>query len=577
MEQPLQSRGPDGRGLWVSPRRRTALLHRRLAILDLTDRGAQPMHLGRLSCTFNGEIYNFRQIRATLEAQGRRFVTDCDTEVLLHLYEVEGTRMLQRLRGMFAFAIWDDEKRELFCARDPYGIKPFYYSITGGVFRFASQVRSLQAGGGISRQFDLAAEAGFYLTGSVPEPFTVYANIAALPAGTFMKVDESGTNGPQEYASVAATFREAGLEAAELTLHELQSRATEALQDSAMAHLVADVPVGLFLSAGVDSSVLASLLNSVSPERLHTLTLAFSEYAGTRDDESILAAATAGLLRTEHHTATLSREDFDQMLPSFFAAMDQPSIDGLNSFCVSKAAVDRGLKVAISGVGADELFGGYPSFNFVPRASALLRNISRTPPVSSLAALAGRSIAAVGGPQRLRKLIALAEHGQTPASAYSVYRSLFLPSDLERIMGRDAARAGIERLRLPERMEDVSTRAGTNPYASVAALESTFYMRNQLLRDADWASMAHGLELRTPFVDFQLLRAIAPLMLNGKARGKRLMEGAAKSRLPAALFRRRKTGFTVPLSHWTDAIDTSSKGEGSRRWSRIVGERVFVR
>ena len=144
-------------------------------------------------------------------------------------------------------------------------------------------------------------------------------------------------------------------------------------------------------------------------------------------------------------------------------------------------------------------------------------------------------------------------------------------------MGRDAARAGVERLRLAERMEDVASRAGTNPYAIVAALESTFYMRNQLLRDADWASMAHGLELRTPFVDFQLLRAIAPLMLSGKARGKRFLEGAAKNGLPETLFRRRKTGFTVPLSHWTDATDTSSKGEGSRRWSRIIGERVFVR
>src|SRR5215831_4796604 len=285
----MRARGPDGSGLRWSSDRRCGLGHRRLSILDLSDRASQPMASadGKLVITFNGEIYNYSALRAELEVAGANFRTTSDTEALLHLYARHGAAMVHRLRGMFAFAIWDEIRRELFLARDPYGIKPLYTANDGWTFRFASQVKALLAGGRISHDVEPAGIAGFHLFGSVPEPFTLYRDIRALPAGHMQRVDAAGPREPVPFTKLAAILAEGASHPAPIT--ELRERLRAAVLDSVRAHLLADVEVGIFLSAGVDSGALLGLMRDAG-QRIRAITLAFDEFQGTEEDESVFAA-----------------------------------------------------------------------------------------------------------------------------------------------------------------------------------------------------------------------------------------------------------------------------------------------
>src|SRR5438477_10356961 len=244
----MRPRGPDAEGVWVSAHERVGLAHRRLSIIDLSPAGAQPMHRGALSIIFNGEIYNYQELRDDLAARGHTFVSHSDTEVMLHLFEQEGEAMLPRLRGMFAMAIWDANERRMFLTRDPYGIKPLYYADDGSTVRFASQVKALIASGRVDRKFDPAGAAGFFLRGTVPEPFTMYRAIHALPAGSYAYVDANGTHEPVSYFSIAATLREAVDSSGTYTDDERRQIVHDAVLESVRYHMVADVPVGAFLS-----------------------------------------------------------------------------------------------------------------------------------------------------------------------------------------------------------------------------------------------------------------------------------------------------------------------------------------
>src|SRR6266404_7105753 len=275
----MAARGPDGLGEWYSQDERVGFGHRRLSIIDLSEVGAQPMTSadGKLVITFNGEIYNYRQLRALLEAKGRTFRTQTDTEVLLHLYAEKGEAMIENLRGMFAFGLWDANKGALLLARDPYGIKPLYYADDGWTLRFASQVKALVAGGKISRDPEPAGWVGFCLFGSVPEPFTTYQEIRALPAGSTLWVDRVGTRETKQYFNIADTYCRAEAASATISGEDRQLGAREALLDSVRHHLVADVPVGAFLSSGIDSSTIVALACQAGAEELQTVTLAFEE------------------------------------------------------------------------------------------------------------------------------------------------------------------------------------------------------------------------------------------------------------------------------------------------------------
>src|SRR5260221_5690404 len=375
----MHARGPDAGDAWLSEDGRVGFGHRRLAIIDLSPGGAQPMRRGDLAIVFNGEIYNYQELRAGLIARGRVLTSHSDTEVVLHLYAEKQEAMLNDLRGMFAFTLWDAGRRRMLMARDPYGIKPLYYADDGSTLRAASQVRALIAGGRVDNTFDPAGAAGFFLRGTVPEPFTMYRGIRALPAGSYSYVDASGMSEPRRYFSIASTLRDAVESRACFTDAQRRELVHEALLESVRYHMVADVPVGAFLSAGIDSSAVVAFARESGASDLQTMTLRFEEYRGRVNDEAPLATMIARQYGVRHEIRDLTLADFKAELPRIFAAMDQPSVDGLNSYFISKAAHDLGLKVAMSGTGGDELFGGYTSFRDIPRWMPFTTLLSRVP------------------------------------------------------------------------------------------------------------------------------------------------------------------------------------------------------
>ncbi len=557
----MRARGPDGKGQWLSQNGRVGLAHRRLAIIDLSDEAAQPMVSAdqRLVISFNGEIYNYQALRQTLEQKGCRFRTQSDTEVLLHLYADKGEAMLQELRGMFAFALWDANKKAMLLARDPYGIKPLYYADDGWTLRLASQVKALQAGNKISRQAEPAGIVGFYLFGSVPEPYTLYQEIHSVPAGSYVWVNDCGPDQAVQYFSIARIWQQA--EQNPLQTNDRAVIAGEALRDSVRHHQVADVPVGAFLSSGIDSGALVGLMAESEPESLHSICLAFSEFKGQAEDESPLAAQLARQYHTEHHTRYVDEAEFHQDLPKILEAMDQPSIDGINTWFVAKAAREQGLKVAVSGLGGDELFGGYPSFQDIPK---WVRQLWLPAHIPGLACLT-EQIQNIFTPlfaDLNPKAKGLIRYGGHYAGAYLLRRGLFLPNELSQLLDADVVKEGLQRLQplscIQNAMGDTRT-----AYGRIAALESILYMRNQLLRDSDWAGMAHSLEIRVPLVDSVLLQKLAPILIHG-LQNKTLLAKTPVKPLPETISERAKTGFTTPIEQWLQ------KNDNTQQWQDVA-------
>ena len=557
----MKLRGPDGEGEWYSASGAVGLGHKRLAIIDLSDAGAQPMHSadGQVSVSFNGEIYNYQALRAELQAGGCQFRSSSDTEVLLHLYQRDGAAMVHRLRGMFAFAIWDQRNRGVLLARDHLGIKPLYYSIDGKTVRAASQIKALLATGAIDREPNPAGHAGFFLWGHVPEPHTLYKRIKALPAGSTLWIDRKGPGEPKIYCDVARVFADAERDAVAgpnglTTPGALREQVREALLDSVRHHLVADVPVGVFLSGGLDSTTLAALATETGGD-LRSVTLGFEEFRGTPQDETELAELVAKKYGTRHQTVWIKRETFCENFARLLDAMDSPSIDGVNSFFISAAAQQAGLKVVMSGVGADELFGGYSSFREIPR---LVGMGGAFRPVPTFNRLVRWMTAPVVGRVTSPKYASVLEYGGSYEAAYFLRHSLFLPWELDEVLEPKFVAEGRAALDLLPR--DGQTAGNQNPHLKVSALETRWYLRNQLLRDSDWASMNHSLEVRTPFTDIELVRRIAPLIATTARLTKQDMAAAARPELPRAILDRPKTGFLIPVREWLAAGQPTVNG-----------------
>jgi len=575
----MHSRGPDGEGVWISDDKRVGLAHRRLAIIDLSTAAAQPMRdpgTGN-QIVFNGEIYNYLSLRDELERAGHHFHSHSDTEVLLKLYAVYGQEMLQKLRGMYAFAIWDEREKGTFLARDPFGIKPLYYVDDGKTFRFASQVKALLAGGRVDTAPNPAGQVGFYLWGHVPEPFTLYKDIAALPAGSSLWIDARGCQRPKAFISLSQELAEAtqsGNTAMPISPGEARERLHAALQESVHHHLVADVPVGVFLSAGLDSATLTALTAEHSDmegkgDQLRTITLGFKEFANTDDDEVPLAETIADHYGAAHTTRWVGKERFAEQLDHLLQSMDQPSIDGVNTYFVSLAAKEAGLKVTLSGLGGDELFAGYSSFIEIPRMIKLLNPVSRIP-------LLGRGFRLVTAPLLKHctspKYAGLLEYGGDYAGAYLLRRGLYMPWELPEVLDGELVKEGWGELHtlsvLHQSLPEVNS-----PRLKISALETAWYMRNRLLRDSDWASMAHSLEVRVPMVDIELYRTVAWLVRAGRAPGKRDMAMTPGRALPDNVLNRRKTGFSIPVQEWlmeSFGSELPRAGRGLRSWASFL-------
>ena len=517
----MYARGPDDGGVAVL--NGAVLGNRRLAIIDPSPAGHQPMtDAARGSTiTYNGMLYNFNELRQELESAGETFVSRCDTEVVLKAYGRYGRDCMHRLRGMFAFAIWDDRRRELFIARDRLGIKPLYYTHLEGVFACASQVKALLASGLVPPRLSSHGISSFLAFGAVREPWTAIDGVLPLPAGH------------------RATFRDGRLEieryweppvaeeqslTREDAVHELRAR----LEDSVRRHLVSDVPIGVFLSGGVDSSALAAL-STRADAHVRTLSVAF---AGNRLSEGSRAAEFAQRIGSDHTEIDLDADSLISQLDDAFDAMDQPSFDGINTYAVSRAAHDAGLKVALSGLGGDELFDGY---GYARRVRALERGRALPRP---LAAAAGEALGlALPGSRGQKARDWLRQTDQ--ATPYELLRRLFSPADVMTLTGR------------PSNGERWIEELPSDVYTRVAILDLTNYTKDILLRDTDAMSMGCSLEVRVPFLDDELVDWVLRLPERVKRPGsKTLLKEAMSDALGRDIIGRGKQGFLLPFALW---------------------------
>lgn len=536
LRRSLKHRGPDDEGCWLSPGRLAGLVHTRLSIQDVSAAGHQPMTSadGRLVIVFNGEIYNFRELRAEMEGTGVVFHTGTDTEVLLRLYERHGAAMINRLRGMFAFAIWDEGEGRAFLARDPLGIKPLYYTCKTGTLAFASEVRALQKAGLAGGDLDPVALVRYFESGSVAEPRTLLKDVRCLPAGHTLTWQQDGKVEITRYWCLS-------FEAGEMARDTAVSLTRDALMDSVRHHFVSDVPVGVFLSGGIDSTVVLALSIASGQRDLETFSIGVDD-AGL--DESSVAARTAAHFGTRHHELRLDAAAMAASFPQFLECMDQPSIDGFNTHTVSGFARSHGMKVVLSGLGGDELFGGYPSFQKVP----VLARFARLAHVLPGSVLLGKWMERHLPKLPQRRVGSLLQQEPTLLNAWRAFRGIFTRRDAQILAARYSGGASDKTADDHDRLMP-----GADPLDQVSAFEMSLYMRNQLLKDSDVMSMAHGLELRVPLVDRVLFEAIAqvPAALRLQP-GKRLLLDAVPE-VPAWIAKAPKRGFLFPYQKWLAA------------------------
>jgi asparagine synthase (glutamine-hydrolysing) len=578
----MSHRGPDDCGMVTLPAPNNLgspaiLLHARLSILDLTQAGHQPMAdqpplpgAKPNWIIFNGEIYNFLQLRESLSCRGWPCRTRCDTEVILHAYRLWGENCVERLRGMFAWCLADSERGIVWFCRDRLGIKPLYLARpTSGGLLFASEIRTLLAAGPdlVPPKASASAVEGFLAQGAVYGHESIIEGVESLPPGQSLVTDWSGkslkTRTYWQVPFVSPERKESGLPALADRQGVVRDLATT-IREAVKLHMVSDVPLGVFLSGGIDSTALATLATEVAETKVRTISIGFDQ---DEFDESNTAAATALALQTEHHVIRLTGRDVLEMLPDALSAFDQPTVDGFNTYFVSQAARRLGLKVSLSGLGGDEIFGGYASFRDVPRAVRWRKRLRKLGPARQLlAAIVDRT----GGRWGIKAAESLRRR-PAPLSMYLLRRELFLPRDrraLHPVPAGIEPSNGIPRTALADMRELAAT---LDPVNQVSLFELSGYMRYMLLRDADVFSMAHGLEVRVPLLDHEVVEQVARLPGEFKRpdpRPKPLLIDAVGERMPAPVVQMPKRGFTFPWGAWL-------RGPLRERASRAIENRAL--
>ncbi len=536
----LRHRGPDGDGTFIDERGHLGFVHARLSILDLSSAGRQPMTSGdgRWTIVFNGEIYNFRDLRAELVRDGVCFRSQSDTEVLLEIFRRDGVSCLQRLDGMFSFAIWDRDEETLFLARDALGIKPLYIWEAGGSLAFASELRAVLTASFARPQLEPQALARYLLFGSVQEPDGLLFGVKALPAGCYLVWRNGSYQINRYWQPVYSADGPSGPDAIAHT--------RTALMETVQRHMVSDVDVGLFLSGGMDSTAILSLIKLAGMDLPRTFCISFDDQVFNEGDD---ASRTAKHFGSEHIDYRLRPADARKMFAEFLECIDVPTCDGFNTWCISKLARQHGLKVVLSGVGGDELFGKYPSYRQVPRLMNWHRLVKLAGPFrGSLVRLfdfVARRSHVLGGRTVDRLSTFLASAGN-PMCAYWAVRAFFTPKEVQILIQQYC---GTSIFRIDEFLAEAIPDQ-PSMHDSVSYLETTRYLRNQLLRDSDSMSMSHGLELRTPLVDRRLFDSINCIPAGQRLlRGRELL-GDAIPEIPDWVTNARKRGFRFPLQEW---------------------------
>ena len=549
--------GPDNGGIYYDESISLGLGHRRLSIIDLTEAGNQPMQSnnGLLTLIFNGEIYNFPDLKNDLEHKGHHFNTHSDTEVILAAYQYWGSECFAKFRGMFALAIYDSEKNKIILARDHAGIKPLYYFFDKQLLYFASEIRAF-------KKLDVSWEEDkdwkiFFLTyGYLPSNATTLKGVKPLEKGSFITIDIASLTIKQSF------FLQDHFTEEIKDLHLAKELIKEALDNSVKRHLIADAPIGLFLSGGIDSSLLTILAKKHKPE-LHTLSIIFDDENYSEKKFQDIIAKKVG---SKHQSFLLNKEVFISSLPDILLAMDQPSSDGINSYFISKFAKEAGLKAVLSGLGADELFGGYSSFS----RGELISKIKRFP--SLIHALAAKL------PQdKYRKINFL--KNKDLLGDYLFSRGYYTPLETAKLLDIDVKEvlSVLNSTPIPAFVNTLSEGNKTSYF------ESNLYMEGQLLKDTDIMSMWHSIEVRVPFLDYDFTSLVHRISSNLKfdnRQSKFLLIESFKDILPEEIWNRKKQGFVFPFDVWmkdyTDNLATDKNSialnkrfkAGNLTWSR---------
>ena len=517
---------------------------------------------GRYWISFNGEIYNHVELRAWLIEQGIHCQTNSDTEVILQLYKLEGANCVRKLRGMFALVIWDEIAKVGFIARDPMGIKPLYYHHDGSSLIVASELRAIVASDLVDTTVNESAKDGYLQRGTVQEPSTLIKDVHMLQAGSSLLFDQKGIHKDQYWVLNFPSTKGSN----SMSRDQAVALTRSALFDSVKAHLVSDVPVGIFLSGGIDSTALVAIASQLSSAPINTFSISFDD---PKLNEGDLAKRVADQFGTNHTELRMTPELALPLFNSFLDKMDQPTIDGFNTYCVSKLAHDRGAKVVLSGLGADEIFGGYKSFDLIPKILTISkwgRIIS--PLTRPLLAPLNRLL-----PAKYRRLLDLIHTPYSIAAAHKSLRGIFSDQEI-RSLTNSITNSDLN-------AQNDTPLTGLRLADGISKLELEIYLRNQLLRDSDVMSMAWGLELRVPFVDQLFIDSILTIPTEHRiATNKQLLIDALPE-IPEWITNRPKQGFVFPFDTWfekewrqiklaTDVPKWIALSPWSRRWSLTV-------
>lgn len=534
----LQHGGADDEGVFFDEKAHLGFGHRRLAIIDLSSNGHQPMSDTdqKAWITFNGEIYNYPELRDELLKLGAQFKSVTDTEVILLAYLYWGTTAFSKLRGMFAFALYDKAQKCTYLVRDTAGIKPIYYFAQNGTLSFASEIRAFTAAG-IATEKDTGWPIRFLAFGHIPEPYTTLKNVFSLPKGHFL----CWNNASSTYT--IRTYKETSVIDSITDINEARQRVKDALIKAVNRQMIADASIGVFLSGGIDSSVITLLADRQKKQQLKTISIYFNEKSY---NEQTYQRIVLDKINGESFSHLVQQQDFETFFPQITHAMDMPTTDGINSWFISKYAHENGLKAVLSGIGADELFGGYPSFNRIK----YLKYLKKIYP-SVFSALTGLV------PDHYKKLTFLAN--DHPLADYLLLRGLFSPGDIASLLDTDNKH-------VEGTLFDTNTVPNLDSYNQEHAswFETNLYMQNQLLRDTDVMSMSHGLEVRVPFLDEDFTSTIASIdqaIRFDKRQPKKLLIDSFNELLPSAIWNRPKMGFTFPLQQWMMAHDEVSNSQ----------------